>query len=159
MRLQALGLLGGLAGGRGRWSAVVRPRVLVRLLAMGVVGPAAGLLFLLLLMNALQLPHDQRIYVPRLPSLLSEQWLGDCPRDRLGMLLAVTDWLDANDVPYFLGFGTLLGAVRQKVRIFTPSCCTCIYTPSTQVCVESVAFLTTNVARSRLSFPGMLTWI
>ena len=90
-------------------------RVPARLVVAGAVCSATLWSLLLLLLNAVQLPHDQRIYVPRLPAFMGPQWHSSCPKTQVDMLLALTDWMDANDVAYFLGFGTLLGAVRQQV--------------------------------------------
>ena len=69
--------------------------------------------------------HEQRIYIghsllPRRNAPESLQ-LGDCPTTRLGMLQLLTSWLVKRNVPYFLTYGTLLGAVREgSVISYTP---------------------------------------
>lgn len=67
--------------------------------------------------------HEQRIYLarsvllPGRPTRLEP----DCPGTRLGMLGLFTEWLDRHSVPYFLVYGTLLGAVREgSIISFTP---------------------------------------
>ena len=47
--------------------------------------------------------------------------LGSCPSTRFGMLQLFTTWLVKCNVPYFLTYGTLLGAVREgSVISYTP---------------------------------------
>ena len=65
--------------------------------------------------------HGQRIYIGRslLPGLSLHR--DDCPATRFGMLQLLTSWLAAHKVPYFLTYGSLLGAVREgRIISYTP---------------------------------------
>jgi|EP01044_Picomonas_judraskeda_P008300 hypothetical protein len=67
--------------------------------------------------------HEQRIYIAHslLPGGSSSMPLGDCPSTRFGMLQLFTSWLVKRNVPYFLTYGTLLGAIREgSVISYTP---------------------------------------
>jgi hypothetical protein len=50
---------------------------------------------------------------PPLDSPVPIELIKKCPHSLRSMLCNVTAWLDANDVPYMLAFGTLLGAIRD----------------------------------------------
>lgn len=68
--------------------------------------------------------HEQRVYISHalLPQRHSESMeLSDCPTTRLGMLQLLTSWLVKRNVPYFLIYGSLLGAIREgSVISYTP---------------------------------------